>query len=368
LMRDRAKVLEDQRRSDERTAQEEALQKQISAAREKEATISQVDEIASIKAAAAQRETELASSYMTDALKALKIFQTNEARMTQDYNLAREREMEDLYNDLTGLASQRDVAGFIARQRAGNLSLARGAQDFGIGAGRRAEDFAAQEAERTQSFEAQLAQERQNAADELAVKKEAGKAVVSQTAQLEKQLSDLKAQWAKEDQARERAAATADYNARITELLRTQQAYASTLGKVYAAPIAQVQQFAKTAKAWWDWLIGGVSAPAATKGGGAKVKANATGGIYDTPTLGLLGERPGYSDVVIPVSNSEGIEKAVNRVMGGSAGRGGIVYNDNRSFTVGDIASRKDIDAALEADRREMFEGLKMAVCGASGT
>lgn len=369
VYKDRAKALEDQRRSDAREAQEAALQGQIDAARERESVKDDAAEIAKIKADAAASEQALTQSFMNDSLKALKDFQTNESRMQQDYDLARRREMEDLYNDLMGFASQRDVAGFIARQRAGNLSLARGAESYSIGAGRRAEDFAAAQEERARAFEEQLAQERQNAADELAAKREAGKKIVLESEQLEKQLSDLKAKWAAEDRARERKAAEAEYNQQVNDLLARQRLYSKSLEGVWKQPIAQVEQFAKSAKAWWDWLIGGTksAAPSPSKGGGRySVVANATGGIYDTPTLGMLGERPGYSDVVIPVSQSEGIEAAINRVTGSAGGRG-VVYNDNRSFTVGDVASKADILDVLKQDRVEMFAGLEMAVRGASG-
>lgn len=101
-----------------------------------------------------------------------------------------------------------------------------------------------------------------------------------------------------------------------------------------------------------------------------KLLAFAKGGIVDRPTRGVIGDglKPGWAEAAIPFQKSEGIDAALRRI-GGTGGSGGggapILFNPQFNVTVGDIASRAEVEAALEAYNTALWAAHNQAIAKA---
>lgn len=330
LQAERTKALEDEKRALARAGIESGLERDIEDARERQ-------RIRDVERDYQDQANKANIDYLNQQRKAQGDYQRDSLRSEEDFGRTRARLIEDLNTDLLDLVSTRDVAGFIRRQRQGTTDLNRGAEDFGVDSRRRMEDFNRQRAEETAAREAQLADMRKQF--------EASRVMqVTEADRLQKQLTDLRARWAEDDRVR----------------LHNERE------KSYQDQLNQLRRFAQQAVSTFAQMVSAVQLRPTTRGGsafGPVLTANAEGGIYNQPTMGLLGEKPGWMDFVLPVRQGEGINKALERVGGRLPGGGReIIYHDARQIVIGDVASRNDVERALAADRREMLAGLKAAV------
>lgn len=375
----RATLLADRAREDARAAQIGALERRIAAARDREAAQERERRMADIRREGGEREAairrkaaddlaEMDREYLERALKAQQDYAREVVRAEEDFGRERLRKLQDLNDDLLDLAAQRDVAGFIRRQRAGLTDLARGDEDFGIRQRRRLEDFQREQAERAAEFQQrraerqaqlrqELAEQRQQLQQRLEQEREAAQQRLKESQRLEQELSALRARFAEEDKIRTRQLEDEKYRTEIAALRRRQAEIAPILGRAFNPALAAVQNFARTAEAEFRRLIGlfqGVAAsrtatPPPARGGGV-VRRLATGLDYvprdNYPALLHRGEA-----VLTAAQNARRREVAVT-------------YNDQRTITIGDMVSRQEVERILAADRDEMLAGLQMAVFG----
>jgi hypothetical protein len=276
-----------------------------------------------------EQRAKLERDFMRSELEALNKFRLSEARRTEDYYRDRNRRLEDLQSQLTELAAEGDVAGFIAAQRAGERDLRRAAEDFDVTGRRASEDFLREREEARRAFEERLADLRNNYAQERAERQRALQEQIadiqranqeriaqeldslvkriSESQRIEQEFAARRLQWQAEDQARRERLEREGYERQRAALIEQQNRLAPVVRQAFR-PIEQgLIQVAQTAQRVFSLLSGGRP----TIGG--RIVANATGGIYTSPTIGLLGERRGFGDIVLPFKQSEGIENALNR-------------------------------------------------------
>lgn len=375
---DRARVLEDRARTDARNSQIEALQSQISAAKEVEAQQAKSAKIVDLRNKAGDEEAKAVAKvgddiakvnrdYMAAEMQAVADYRKEELRAGADHNLQRARQLQDLYDTLSETAAKGDVTAFIRAQRAGTKDITRGDQDFGIASGRRAEDFqagAAQRAkereERLRELQQQFAEERNarqaNLRAEIAAEQVNNEQKILRSQQLEAQLSALREQFAAEDVKRQRALEDKGFADQIKAL--------TDRNKQIAAQIAKFTDPAINAtKRLFDQIAQGVAQVRAAASGSSRpithssqaggAVLNADGGIYTTPTLTMMGERRGWGDAVLPFRQSEGIQPALRRIAG-QAGGGDTI---NVSVTTGSIASKQDVQDVKDT----VMAGFEMA-------
>jgi len=275
------------------------------------------------------QKAQIERDFMRSELDALNKFRQSEARRTEDYYRERNRRLEDLQAQLTELAAEGDVAGFIAAQRAGERDLRRAAEDFDVTGRRASEDFlrereaaraafeerladlrnnyALERAERQRALQEQIADIQRAGQERIVQERDALVKRISESQRIEQEFAARRLQWQVEDQARRERLEREGYERRRAALIEQQNRLTPVVRQVFR-PIEQgLVQVAQTAQRVFSLLSGGRP----TIGG--RVVANATGGIYTSPTIGLLGERRGFGDIVIPFKQSEGIENALNR-------------------------------------------------------
>ena len=273
LQREHTKALEAEKTALERTGIERGFEKRIAEATERQ-------RLQEAEADATMQALKTNADFYAQQRDAQADYQRDALRAEQDFGRERTRMIEDLNADLLDLASERDVAGFIRRQRQGNTDLTRGAEDSALESRRRAEDFERQRAEENAAREATLADIRANL-------ETSRKVQVSEAERLRNQLSSIQARWAEMD--------------RVSLHNEREKAYRDQLDQLRRFAQASVNLVAQMARA--------VQLTPTTRGGsafGPVLTANAEGGIYSSPTLGLLGERRGWMDFVLPVRQGEG--------------------------------------------------------------
>lgn len=94
--------------------------------------------------------------FMEASQKNTRDYQREEEKSQKEANKQRVRTLEDLNRDLTSLAAARDVAGFVERQRQGQLDLKRQQEDADDAAKERYQAFQDQQAETRKNYDNQL--------------------------------------------------------------------------------------------------------------------------------------------------------------------------------------------------------------------
>jgi len=288
-----------------------------------------------------EQRAQIERDFMRRELDALEKFRLSEARRTEDYYRDRNRRLEDLQAQLTELAAEGDVAGFIAAQRAGERDLRRTAEDFDVAGRRASEDFLREREEARRAFEERLADLRNNYAQEraerqralqdqiadikrasqerIAQERESLVKRISESQRIEQEFAARRLQWQAEDQARRERLEREGYEKQRAALIEEQKRLLPVVRQAFKPVEQLLNQVGQTALRVLNLFSGGRSS-------GGRVVANATGGIYTSPTIGLLGERRGFGDIVIPFKKSEGIENALNR-FSAKAGNKTVVVN-----------------------------------------
>lgn len=151
---------------------------------------------------------KLGQDYIDKRLKAWQEYLLDEQRANEDYQLERRRLLEDTYDELSDLASRRDVAGFIQAEREAAKKLKRMDEDAAIESKRRYEDFLRQLAEDQAQFNERMKQER-----------EAGQKRLRESERLERELQARREQWQREDHARRLEQERQDYDERLSLLM-----------------------------------------------------------------------------------------------------------------------------------------------------
>lgn len=379
----RAKQLADQARDASRNRQVSALEDRINAAKAVEAEQERGKKVIALREKAGQDELDAAAKnadeikktnadFLAESMKAQLTFQTEQLRAEEDYGTQRKRQLRDLTASLSELAARGDVSGFISTQRSGVNSLQDNAEDQSTAARRRTEDFQRENDERTkqrdqrlqeiqQSFAAETAQRQQNLQQQLAQEAEAGKARILQSAVLEKQLSELREQFAAEDAARTLADQKANYEAQRQALLDHQKEQAEIIRKGTQPVIDAAGRLVKTVGDELNRAIANLKAgqQMARTGVSGGSKMHDVGALYTQPTtlLSSFAEKPGMGDAVIPFRQSEGLMPALDRIMqryGGSQGSSAPV---NVYVTTGSVASQQDLADVKSA----VIAGVNMA-------
>lgn len=318
--------------------------------------------------------SKINQAYFDSELKALTEFRQSELRINDDFARDQKRKLEDLNTDLKDLAANRDVSGFINRQKQGATDITRSAEDFGVSAQRRAEDFGASREAAAQAREVQISDLKANFEKERGVRLAEQQKTLQQeldsrnkaqteSQKLEDQLSILKRRFAEEDAATRLAEEKKSFNDRRNALQKSLAEQTAILAQGFFSQLGLVNQFVTGGINYLKSLVNSVPIVPTTKLK-TPIVANAEGGIYNTPTISLLGEKRGWIDVVLPVKQSEGIERAMARFTGKN--NNNITVNYNPQVIVGDIASKSEVYSALKKYERDLINSLEMAVKGSA--
>lgn len=378
----RATQLEDRARTDSRNAQVSALESQIAAAKELEAQEQKSQKIVSLRKKAGEDEADAVrkygdelrkanADYMAESLKALASFQLEQSRSEEDYARERIRKLQDLQSSLSELAAKGDVSSFISTQRSGVRDLQRGDEDFGVESRRRLEDFRLENEERIRQrderlrelqngFVAERSARQANLQEQIAQEQEQGKQRILRSAELEKQLSDLREQFAIEDVARQRAVEDAAFAEQMKVLRDRQKEIGNQITK-FADPVitAGKKLFDDTSKAIVDAYARIRAAASGRTSVGGSAKMHDVGALYTQPTtlLSSFAEKPGRGDFVLPFNTNEGWRPMMERLLaqggGGSSGGGSVVVN----ITTGDVATASQVEAVKQG----VIQAVRMA-------
>lgn len=370
-----ADILKQRETQSQQAEQVSLLQRQIDAAKEEEAAQASSDRIIQIRQSEAQLEVDEAQkrtagiakindTFMQNYLKSLASYITEEERADEDHSRNRIRKLQDLYDNLTNLAGQRDVAGFVAARKSGLTDVARGDEDFGVAAQRRKEDFDRQTKEAEAAREQQLAQLEQSLATETTSKRQALQEQESQelasqkqratkSAELEKQLQTLQNKFAQDALAERRRIEDANHTATIQKLQMQAQQLSTIVAQNIEAPA--VHAFQTIGNALANMIIqartafgSAVTNPNAIIHSGQSVPTSyASGGTIPRDMLAYLhaGER-------------------VTRAVDNHSGRGDnrpVMVNINVAG-VGDLVSTSDLHAQVN----EISKAVRIAVRGSA--
>lgn len=309
-----------------------------------------------------QQINDVAAKYLesrakleTDAAKsradAIGKSQKDEAKALQDYN-RRRLEIQKSYDDaLLSAQEDNDVAGAIEAQRRKASELADAGTDYGTAKNERAQaladelakieetkqarlaDLQAQAEEQRAALQAQIAEEHAARAQiiaEIQSQLDAEKKRIEETKQAE--IAAQREQLAKEDEARalrlrrqaedeqiaDRRRADA-LNRQLAEIDTKARKEAQAAGIVETAWINVANRIASAASKIGSGNLSAASGYKSGGGGGGGLVAFASGGVVTKPTIGLMGERRGYNEAIVPFRKSEGIEAAVSRLGGGGS-------------------------------------------------
>lgn len=340
------------------------------------------------------------SEFMADERKAYEDFRKDVLREDKQFAKERARMLEDINNDLLDLEMANDVSGFVQRQRQAEIELRRQQEDHDeesqaetdafqeerrIAQERRAEriaDLQAAADERRADLQEQLAERQaakaqliQDIADQLAAEKqriaesrEAAIQAFEDQKRREDEERQIRLTRQREDEERADLRRQNALNQQLAEIDRKKAAESAAIDVI----IAKVNALRAAISSMSIPSLGGALSAGTNssyfKTGGNNILqsaaswvagfkgTNATGGsssfrpfafaegshgrLVDKPTMGLLGERPGWGDLVIPFPKSGGASMP---------GMGGVtVQLSIGTLGVGDIAGVSQATAIAE--------------------
>jgi hypothetical protein len=217
---DRGKVLADRFIEEQRAKELGVLETRLAAAQEYDAAVAKNTKIADIQKQANTAEIEAQSKFFESQQKLLANYLKSEKEATEDYSLQRVRALEDMYAQLSNLASQRDVAGFVNARASGMTNLGRNDQDFGIEAQRRKASYEQAAQEQVAAYAKENTARQQQLQQRLQQEQQAGQQAVKQADIVNKQIADLRAQYAAQDLRARRASEDATYRQTVDVLQR----------------------------------------------------------------------------------------------------------------------------------------------------
>jgi hypothetical protein len=259
LSKQRARTLEDERIAQTRSFQEQLFRIGIAAAKRAEYEEAYNKKIEDIQAAGRAKQLAITEDYLKNEKEAFDNYSVSRGKLERDFTkeslrrvvdyqkeaakaqdkYARERirALQDLNDDLTDLAREGDVLGFITRQRDGERQLERLAEDNDDQNKERAESFAAQNElarenyaeqlrdlddnyrkekdRRTAEYRDQINEAKRQSDERLQQERDAHNQRQSQSQRLEQEFQDWQAQNARDDNERRKARETADFEERF---------------------------------------------------------------------------------------------------------------------------------------------------------
>lgn len=196
---DRGKALADRVTEDARAAKFAELDQKLAAAQAYDAAREKNKKLNDIQQQGHAEDIAAQQKYMESQQKLLGSYLKAEQQATEDYSRERVRRLEDLYNTLNDLASQRDVAGFVNARRAGMTDIGRMDEDAGVSARRRREQYQQQQADLDSAYAKERATRQSQLQQRLQQEQQAGQQQITQASIVQKQIADLRAQYAAQD-------------------------------------------------------------------------------------------------------------------------------------------------------------------------
>ncbi len=215
---DRGKVLADRMIEEQRAGELGKLESRLAAAQAYDAAVARNQKLKEITAQGHAADIAAQQKFMEGQQKLLANYLKAEQNATEDYSRERVRKLEDLYNTLNNLASQRDVAGFVNARRSGMTDIGRGDTDAGIAAQRRRAEYDAAAAEQAAAFAKENAQREQQLQQRLEQERNAGQQQIKQADIVQRQIADLRARYAEQDLRARRTAEDATYQQTVAIL------------------------------------------------------------------------------------------------------------------------------------------------------
>lgn len=336
------------------------------------------DKITEVAKKLAQDRAKVESDAADNRAKAVAKAQADEARALQDFE-KRKRDIQRSFNNAAlDAEANNDVVALIQAQRAKDEELRQNEEQYADAKAQRAaalaEELAEIEArkqarlvdlqaaaeERRADLLAQLEERQQQRAEveaEIAAQVAVEKAAIQERKAAA--ITALNEQIASEDAARKLRLQRQAEDDRVADQRRAyalQQQIADIAKKV----AEESRAAGIVASAWVNAAIGAaaqarnallagtaVSSSAARSGGGGNASpvAFAAGGIVTRPTLALMGERPGYNEMIVPFRKSDGLPRGMGQQ---------VTVNFNPTITVGDIASMSEVRTTVEAYGNEL--------------
>jgi len=347
--------------------------------------------------------------YFTSERAATQKFLDAEKKAGEEANKERIRRLEDLSNELLDAEQANDVVRFIAAKRRGQQDLKRLSEDRDEQTQERQRQFDEERQQAQAQFQERLAalqveadarradlqaqiQERLAAREQLrqdilkdveqerkaaAERKKEAQAAYEEQLKREDENRKLRLQRQKEDDATADKRRKEQLDAQLRDLQTKadaeRQIIQGTVGVMSAAFGGLAQGVANQARSTMSAIqqtaanFGGLTSrstplPAQRVGGLTRI-AFAEGGVATRPTLGLLGERPGYHEAMIPFRQSEGLGAALARY-----GVSSPTINWNGTIIVGEVASPSDVQrmlrTELQAAGAAIVKGLAAARAG----
>lgn len=343
---------------DQRAGEISVLEGKISAAQEQEQAQTNADKLTHIRAEGgdaeaqalqkqAERINAINENFFLSQQKALNSYLTSEQRAEQDYSTKRIRQVEDLQNTLLGLASSRDVSGFVNARNAGLTQLSRDADDNGTASARRRQDYETQAREADANRQRQLAdliqsnnqeneqrraQLNKRVNDEIA----AGQGTLKTSQVLQAQLAALRQRYAVEDLAARRANEDSAYTQQIGKLRQRQSDLNAIIGQTLNPAVTLMSQLGNAVVSFITQVRNSVSAPYSS-GSHTPMGGYAAGTNY-VPRTGVYQLHQG--EAVIPAAQNRNYSPSWGRGRGGSnitvniAGVGSLVSTAELNNTV----------------------------------
>jgi chromosome segregation ATPase len=318
----------------------------IEAARDKLASLpGQLTEaLASASDEATAELDTLESEYFESRIEATQKFRKRQARVNEDFNRELDRALQDIERSLQDAARDNNVLSFLEAQRRGDTRLSRMQQDANTRQQRDIQDFRDESAarreafrERRQAIEQNLRDEKQAIRDKFAEERQQIQQTIQEReAALQKELQNVQAAYDQRQRRRERLEAIDQRIADKREMfaqqdldrrLRNLRTEAAAQNEALADVLAMTRRISREA--------GRVTAGTPTD--------SSTSGV-STQTSRLYRD-PGTSSRAI----SAGLES-------GNSRQGAVQINYSPNVTVGDIASKREVQEALRESERNIVD------------
>lgn len=313
---DRGKALADRLVEAGREKEMGVLQDRLAAAQAYDAQVAKNQKIKELEAQGNAANIAAQQKHMADQQKLLAGYLNAEKIATEDYSRARVRRLEDLYNTLSGLAAQRDVAGYVNARASGLTGIGREDADAGLASSRRRDAFDSQSKELEAAFAKENATRQAQLNQQLQQQQNAGQQQLRQADIVNRQIADLRARYAEQDLQARRREEDASYRQTVTIL---QQKRMDEL-KITAGAAAGVINFISQIRDAATRLGSGFSQAAARSD---SIVPN-SGSPYVRPTTGRQLNVNVQSVNVGQVATPQDINNAVNGLVRGIANFAGV--------------------------------------------
>lgn len=328
---ERGRQLADRFIDDQRNAERTAMNDKLMAAVAYDQQVTKTQKLAELQQQANDADVAAQTKFFESSQKNLANYIKAEKEAQADYSRSRVRALEDMFSQLSSLASQRDVASFVNARAAGMTNLNRNDEDAGIASQKRKAQYEQQQADLQIAYNKENATRQQQLQQKLQQEQQAGQQQISAAERVRKQMADLEAGWATRDLQMRRQREDESY--RQTTRILEQKAQAEL--KLTAGATAGVLSFFQKMQQEAVRLSNSVGQVAARG-----VPKFETGTPYVQKT-GLAYLHKGEA-VLTAAENAQRLSSGGNR---GNTPIQLIIQNLN----VGKVATQADIDTAVGA-------------------